>query len=124
MMMLNSHLKNIKGNILSDSKIPAIKDIADALRVRDLPPIYQSKPSGTAELVERKNNPLVQQQAKYKDRAEAYIREEAEKFTREVVTNIQNGANRDSELMRLSEWNTKYKPKRDPMDDSMAIRMG
>ena len=98
--------------------------MADALSVRALPPIYEGKPSCSAELAERMNNPLVQQQATYKDRAEAYIRQEMEKLAFEVTTNIQNGANRDSELMRLSEWITKYKPKRDPMDDSMAIRMG
>jgi hypothetical protein len=112
------------GITLSTGEIPAIKDMDDALRVRDLPPIYEGKPSGPAELAERMNNPLVQQQSQYKNMAEAYIRQEAEKFTREVVANIQAGTDRDEELMRLVQWNQKYKPKRDPMDDSMSILMG
>jgi hypothetical protein len=109
---------------LNSSEIPVITDMADAQSVRALPPIYEGKPSCSAELAERINNPLVQRQARYKDMAEAYIRREAEKFTHEMVTNIQNGANRESELIRLSEWTQKYQPKGDPMDDAMAIRMG
>ncbi len=113
-----------KGITLSSSEIPAIKDMDDALRIRDLPPIYEGKPSGPAELAERMNSSLVQQQFTYKDMAEAYIRQEAAKFTHEVMTNIRGGADRDSEMLRLMEWIRRYQPKRDPMDDSMSIRMG
>jgi hypothetical protein len=92
-------LQSEKDNVANVSPIEmlAIKDMDDARRVRDLPPIYEVKPSSPAELAERMNNPLVQQQAIYKDMAEAYIRQETEKFTQEVMVNIQNGTDRDEE---------------------------